>query len=348
LTRSTRYIWLIILSAVIIAALANIGLFNHFYKLYRQSELSAADLEQFQFVLKIGSVGVIIELIMLIVFAFYNYRWKDRWMSNQDTFLIVLSNVILLLLFVAIKFLIFKYVTKTHPNQGFTLQYILEFLINHSLVLCIATVAPYLLLKVEKARELENKLIQLREEKLQAELATLKEQISPHFLFNTLSTLSAIVRKDTKKKSLEFIDGMAKTYRYSLSSSKSDLVLLKEELAFVESYAFLLKKRFGPKLVLSNKIHDSILGSKIPPMSIQLLIENAVRHNIATTENPLKIELRNDQDYIAVENTLNKKDEEGAGTGLINLKNRYSLLIREDIRIYQNEQAFIVKLPIIE
>ncbi|WP_422104461.1 sensor histidine kinase [Winogradskyella sp.] len=345
----TGYIWHIVIAAILITILANIGLFNHFHKLHTTKDPTPENLEQYYFTIRIGFVGVASELLMLVVFSFFNYSWKERFFNKNNIALIIVSNLILLVVFIAADMFIFKHVVKTHPNLVFNWFYLKDYLINHALVLCIAIVAPYMLLRMEKAREMEMNVIQLKEEKSTAELAVLKEQISPHFFFNTLSTLSSIVRKDTKEASLEFIDDISSTYRYSLSSSKTDLVTIKEELDFIESYSDLLQKRLGNKLIITLHVSETTYKDKIPPMSIQLLIENALQHNVITSERPLNIKVYNSDSHIYVENNLNEKEDvESFGIGLMNLNNRYKLLANKEIYIEKKQDVFLVKLPLLK
>nr|WP_246616000.1 histidine kinase [Aquimarina litoralis] len=191
-------------------------------------------------------------------------------------------------------------------------------------------------------------LVKIKEEKSIAELSALKEQISPHFFFNTLSTLSSIIRKDSKEASLEFINDMSNTYRYSLSSTNSNLVIVKEELEFIKSYTDLLQKRFGSKLSIRLNIDSGVYHNRIPPMSIQLLIENAIQHNIISTESPLVIQVYSKDDYIHVENNLNEKEKvQSFGIGLMNLNNRYKLIANKEIYIEKKHDIFLVKLPLL-
>lgn len=346
--KTSKYIWLIIISAFIITILANIGLFNHFHKLHNLKDPTPANQEQYFFTIRIGFVGVATELLMLVIFTFFNYSWKNKLFRKNNILLIISSNVLITIAFISLKLFIFKYGTKTHPDLVFSLNYVKDFLINHSLVLMIAIVAPYILLRMEKAREMEMNLIKTKEEKSIAELSALKEQISPHFFFNTLSTLSTIVRSDSKEASLEFIDDISKTYRYSLSSSKTDVVTLKEELDFITAYADILQKRFGKKLVINETISKEIYNSDIPPMSIQLLIENALQHNVITFEKPLQINIYNEKEVIYVENNIQEEKEvESFGIGLMNLNNRYKLIANKEIYIEKSPNRFLVKLPVL-
>jgi sensor histidine kinase YesM len=345
---TSKYIWLIIISAIIVTILANVGLFNHFHKLYSQEVFTPADKEQYWFAIRIGSVGVVTELVMLVVFTFFNYSWKNYFIPKKNIFLIVLSNLVLLIIFLYVNLAISKYITKTHPDIVFTLNYVKDYFINHSLVLTIALVAPYMLLRLEKARAIEVNLIQLKEEKGKAELAALREQISPHFFFNTLSTLSTIVRNEDREAGLDFIQDISTTYRYTLTAVKEDLVLLQDELDFINSYVYLLQKRFGEKLQFEMDIPKEYMNTKIPPMSLQLLIENAMQHNIITQASPLKISLFIMDTMICISNNIQKKERvESFGIGLKNLKNRYRLLTEREINIERNTLKFTVKLPII-
>lgn len=348
----SKHIWLILISAIVVTVLANIGMFNHFYKLHYTDELNAISREQYLFSIRIGSVGVLTELVMLVVFTFFNYSWKNYLILNNKIVLIIISNILLLILFMCIDIYISKHITETHPNRIFSFNYLKDYFINHSLVLTIAIVAPYVLLRIEKAQVIEANLTKLKEEQSKAELAALREQISPHFFFNTLSTLSTIVRNDDKEAGLEFIQDMSNTYRYTLTAVKEDLVLLKEEIDFINSYVYLLQKRFGEKLQFKINIPDSYTTTKIPPMSLQLLVENAIQHNIITQVTPLKISIFVKENKIYVSNNLQEKERvESFGIGLNNLKNRYLLLTKHEIEIEieieRNALKFTVKLPII-
>ena len=351
--KKTQYIWLIILGAILITVLANIGLLNRFHKLSQLQELSAAREEEYWFIWRIGLVGMISELIILIVFIFYNYSWKDYFISHkfntkQRLALIILSNLILLIGFIYLDFCINKYFTKEIADPVDIGGYLQNYFINHALVLIISIVTPYVLLRIEKIKAIELNLIKLKEEKIKAELAALKEQISPHFFFNTLSTLSTIVRNENEEAGLEFIQDISDTFRYTLTEAKADLVFLKQEIDFITSYLYLLQKRFGEKLQFEINISDLDRKKRIPPMSIQLLIENAIQHNVMTKLSPLKITITTQNDSICIINNLQEKEQvESFGLGLANLDNRYKLLSNKKIIIQRDDSNFMVQLPLL-
>lgn len=189
---------------------------------------------------------------------------------------------------------------------------------------------------------LENE--QLKTENLLVQLTSLKNQLNPHFLFNSLNTLSWLINED-KDKSQRYLQKLSQVLRYSLNMQEQSLVPLKEELALLENYIFLLQIRFGDNLKVVRNIGN--IQFKIPPLSLQLLIENAIKHNIISTASPMSIEIELKDNKLIVRNTLNiKANSEGTGIGLVNLNQRFKILASQEIEIEQNE-AFTVILPLI-
>jgi len=187
-------------------------------------------------------------------------------------------------------------------------------------------------------------------EKITAEqkLSTLKNQVNPHFLFNSLNTLMTMI-PDEPDTAVEFVQELSKSYRNILEVRNEKLITIRQELKSLDSYIYLLKTRFQGKIHIYNSIEDKVKDHFILPVSLQILIENSVKHNITSTTKPLKIELSNDEQYIIVKNNLQKKDQNYSSTklGLANIRSRYKLLIEQDIDVVESETEFIVKLPII-
>ncbi len=209
-------------------------------------------------------------------------------------------------------------------------------------------VYEYLNVKLQKKDE------QLKKEKLQkenifAQYQSLKNQIEPHFLFNSLSVLSSIVHTDSDLAS-DFIVKLSKTMRFIIEKNKFDLVTLKDEMAMVKDYFFLLKTRFndGIHLQLLNDI-ENVNDIYIPPVSIQLLIENAIKHNKLSIAEPIYISICICDNYICVKNTLNKKTEaiDSTGIGLNNISKRYELIANKKVETKEEDNLFIVKLPLL-
>jgi two-component system LytT family sensor kinase len=189
----------------------------------------------------------------------------------------------------------------------------------------------------------------LEKENVMAQYKSLKAQIEPHFLFNSLSVLSSIVHTDANLAS-DFIVKLSKTLRYIIQKNEFTLVPLKEELTVVEDYFYLLKTRFNKGVELLIEMDERLINTiYIPPASIQLLIENAVKHNKQSDEQPLQIEIKLDPNYITVQNNVNKinTNKESTSVGLQNIKQRYKLLSGKEVIIQEKEGYFMVKLPIL-
>ncbi len=192
---------------------------------------------------------------------------------------------------------------------------------------------------------------QLKSERWQLELQfeSLKNQISPHYLFNCLNTVSSLLFKDTRVAE-EFIRRMADTFRYVLSHQKQKLVSLREELEFVKAYYFLMQVRYEYHLRLDINIPQNILDSPVPPMTLQLLVENAVKHNKISKENPLFVYISaQDNTHILVSNSKTTVAEPITSfrVGLENIHNRYRFFTTEKV-IVRDEDKFLVLLPVLK
>ena len=186
----------------------------------------------------------------------------------------------------------------------------------------------------------------LQTEKLKSELETMKQQINPHFLFNSLNTLIDLIEED-QKKAVGFVRIFSNLYRVVLQSSRRDFVFLEDELTFLNDYWELLKIRFDGAVLLTVNIPDEMRKVLIPPLSLQLLIENAVKHNKATCENPLRIEIFETNDTLVIQNNINPKPfvSHSEGLGLMNLQKRFSLLVAP-IEYGVDKDVFRVILPL--
>ncbi|MEM1260700.1 MAG: histidine kinase [Bacteroidota bacterium] len=193
-------------------------------------------------------------------------------------------------------------------------------------------------------------LSELKRERKQAELqlATLKSQLSPHFLFNGINSLSVLFHYNTQKAEI-FIRSMAKSYQYTLDNCRRSLISIKDELDFVESYAFLLSTRFGDAFTLKVELNDYHLGSKIPPLTLQLLVENAIKHNTVSAAHPMEVYISGDGDYLVVSNKkVDKKQTPlSTGIGLRNIMGRYNMLSKLKMKVEDGDR-FTVTLPLLK
>jgi hypothetical protein len=183
---------------------------------------------------------------------------------------------------------------------------------------------------------------------VQSQLESLKSQLDPHFLFNSLNTLSFLI-DETNQEAQKYLEKLADVYRYVLISKQKDVVTLQEEMDFVDAYMYLNKVRFRENIQLEKHIAPEILQKKIAPLSLQMLIENAIKHNIISKDKPLTIDIFADDHTLAVQNNLQEKKTfyKSTKVGLENIKNRYALLSKKDIFIEKNQDFFRVEIPLL-
>jgi len=187
----------------------------------------------------------------------------------------------------------------------------------------------------------------IKREHISSQYEALKNQVNPHFLFNSLNALSSLVYENPGK-AVEFINRLSDVYRYVLDSKDKEVVSVEEELSFVKAYSFLLKTRFEDNITINISI-DHISGY-VPPMAVQMLLENVVKHNEISDAHPMHIHISDREKYIYVRNSLKLKEQqtEISGIGLENIKNRYSVLTDLSVEIESSEKEFIVGLPVLQ
>ncbi len=201
-----------------------------------------------------------------------------------------------------------------------------------------------------RLRLAEQEKEQLRQINLMTQYDSLKQQVNPHFLFNSLNTLTSLIAIDSRKAE-KFVEEMSQVYRYLLQSNQEELVDLEDELKFIRSYFHLLKTRFGGSLQVSIEIPEIYYTYKVPPLTLQLLVENAVKHNEVSSNNPLYIHIGIDEKgYLKITNNLQKKivSLPSAKIGLANIMAKYRLLGQQPTEVLQTESEFIVKLPLVK
>ena len=202
-----------------------------------------------------------------------------------------------------------------------------------------------------RVRAFHRRTEQLENENLQAQLAALKNQVNPHFLFNSLSILSSLVHVDATL-SEQFIEQLARAYRYTLEQQDHDLVALSTELDFIKSYTFLLKIRFEDKLdVVLDIPTEARRQYRIAPLTLQMLVENAVKHNQMSTQHPLLVSIAVEADELVVRNTLQRRPQPLAaastGVGLQNIRNRYHLLTPREVQVGEVAGTYEVRIPLL-
>jgi len=224
-------------------------------------------------------------------------------------------------------------------RAGFVVRYVI------SLGLIIILLNILILYSNQRLKELDNQ--RLKTIYSDAQLSNLRAQLNPHFLFNALSTLSALMTESTDKAQ-EYLTSLSQLLRYTLSHKKEQLVSLEEELEFLKINLALLRIKYEEHLTINFDV-DNVKSKRIPVMSLQLLLENALKHNIVSSQKPLTINLTSDGETLTFRNNRNPIGfkEVSTGIGLANLQERYALLVDKRIDIRETSTHFTVTLPLI-
>ena len=204
----------------------------------------------------------------------------------------------------------------------------------------------YLLLAQRQAVVVENE--QLKNENLTTRYNMLVGQINPHFFFNSLNSLAMLVREAEKDKALEYIDQLSYTFRYIIQNGQSTLMTLEEELHFADAFEYLYKIRYEDKLFFDTEVDPEYLSWRLPALSLQPLLGNAVKHNVMTRQKPLHVKIRTERGQLVISNPKYPKLEEETSTkiGLDNLRNRWRLIVGCEIEIRDLADRFEVRLPL--
>lgn len=185
-------------------------------------------------------------------------------------------------------------------------------------------------------------------ESVQGQLQNLKSQVNPHFLFNNLSVLSSLVYKD-QDKAVDFIDQLSRVYRYLLDTRNSELITLNDEIAFIHSYTYLLKIRFDVNIHFYINVSETKMNMLLPPMTIQILIENSIKHNEISGEQPLYITITEKDDELEVKNNFQPRTntEKSSKTGLQNIRDRYKFYTNRQVVVTSDNKFFTVRIPLL-
>ncbi len=218
-----------------------------------------------------------------------------------------------------------------------------------TLVLVILlVVSDFLIYSYKFYSQEQIQIARLKREQLELQFEALKTQLSPHYLFNSLNTISSLIYKDIKQTE-EYIRKLAGTYKYILDSDKISLISVKEEIEFIKDYCFLLNIRFGDGFNVNFDINNKCNDFFIPPISIQILVENAVKHNVFDENDPLIVDIFSKENSILVKNRIMKSptNRESFKIGLGNIRKRYDVFTDKKIKIEKNE-FFQVELPLLK
>lgn len=294
---------------------------------------------------EIDILDLLVDLPLTMLMAFVSllivhatnkhFKYKDN-IYIRVTFELFAASVFAIVFAIIIQY-IFKPISFSNPDTY----------LKPTVVLLLSNIILVLMFELffynQRQMEAGKHIAIIEKERAEYLYTTLKNQINPHFLFNSLNVLSSLIFEDAPRAN-KYTKKLSNVYRYMLSTNKSESVEIKEELAFLESYIYLLSIRF------ENALDIAISGDRnkqahIVPISLQLLLENAIKHNIASASQPLKVEIHILPEYIEVTNNLQLRlSVEKSGHGLDNLQKQYNLFDKK-IDVNQTDTHFIVKLP---
>ncbi len=230
---------------------------------------------------------------------------------------------------------------------------LLKNIINNSLITLVINIIMITAIEAviwySKGKADRLKAERLERENSQIRFETLKSQLNPHFLFNSLNVLSSLVKKDSEKAQ-NFIDEFSSVYRYTLDVIEKPVVELREELSFAKSFLYLQKIRFENAVKTEINVDASMLTYFVPPLAVQTLLENSFKHNRSSANNPLNIKIYNEDGRLIITNNLQPKvvQSDSKGVGLNNLNKRYELLGDKLPQFSVTEKEYIAKIPLIK
>ncbi|PCH75647.1 MAG: histidine kinase [Flavobacteriaceae bacterium] len=295
--------------------------------------------QMYSFVIGFSNMGL---------FAYLNRKRGEEELTKKRLLLnfvysIVLTLICLLLLNFVTSVLIFENSLDTFVKRQRPEYYVFGMIISVIIILAFHLLYFYKELNERKVKE--HQIVAKTET---AKYESLKSQIDPHFLFNSLNVLTALIGENPAQAE-KFTTKLSKVYRYVLEQKNKDLISLEEELSFARVYMDLLKMRFEDAVVFSipDKVSDPAL--KIMPLSLQLLLENAVKHNSASEQTPLNVTIEEKEGYLIVSNNYNPKSsiEKGTKVGLKNIIDRYNLITQKQVKVLKSNAQFIVELPLL-
>jgi len=299
------------------------------------------------------STGLTIEAVMTRMLLFFIYAyfllsfniiWKGKWKASRFVNIAINLGLFVLTVIVTTRLMAIFLTNSLENGQVFVVTFT-NYLIVHPILLLLANFINLNFRQQQIILERE----QAKQSALRHQLEALRAQINPHFLFNALNSLTVLIRTQSDR-ALPFVEQLSWLLRATLLRSEDDFITIQNELEYLESYIFLQKERFGEKFNVEVQIPEHWKKERIPSFSLQLLAENAIKHNVVSKNQPLLLEIYPNEEFLIIKNKINKRRDatKDTGIGLLNLSIRFKLLKKRDIEINQDENYFTVKLPIMK
>ncbi len=291
--------------------------------------------------------------ILISVIAYQVIQWlENRYIWEYDAIKRITAEGIILAILTAVFSTTASIIVSAVSNNEartegskFEVLAMLMFLIGNAMIFIYH---EYILFDIKK-KKISLTAKELQKQNLLLNYEALKNQVNPHFLFNSLNVLTNLIKKDVEL-SEQYITGFSRVYRYVLEHNEKDFVSLKEELDFIESYIFLQRIRYGDNLIVSKKIDAEAFRCKIPPMALQITVENALKHNSISEDSPLHLHFYSTDDSIVLKNNYNLRKSRITSTGLgqKNLKERYKIMDSSIPKFYVEDDFYYSELPLIK
>ena len=277
-------------------------------------------------------------------FLFKRLNWLERPMLNLVISILSFAVYGVVLMLLAMKGMVWIFHNPEPPLSDYISSTVSSVLIS---IVIGLIVSGSIFLKHLKISTEDNQ--RLKQEMIQSQYETLKNQVNPHFLFNSLNTLTVMILTQPDI-AVQFVEQMAKVFRYSLQYGNENTIDIGTELKVVRSFLFLNEQRYNGKLLISINLDDVVLQRKIITQSLLMLVENAIKHNEISHDNPLKIDISSDGVYLVVSNTLQIKrlPEQSTKMGIENIRKRYALTTDIPLLISDTDNCFTVKIPILD
>lgn len=282
---------------------------------------------------------------LLVEYLNYKLSWFDQ--ANLRVILGIFGSLIYTILAFILLQLILMPTFHDYPIQSVLANFTIRNLYMPVIITALITLIIHLVAFFNEWRKAELEKEALKREHLASQFETLKSQVNPHFLFNSLNALSTLVYKD-QDLAAQFIQQLSKVYRHVLDTQNKEVISIATELKALEAYIFLVKIRFGDNLNINLDLPESN-NYKIAPLALQMLVENAIKHNIVSKSKPLTIDIFIKNEMITVKNNLQIKNSvaESSGIGLANIQARYNYIAKKEVVIQQTATEFSVHIPLL-
>jgi two-component system, LytTR family, sensor kinase len=330
--------WIIIIGLPVASMLVSLMLFNQYYRDGNWAFLSMCIPMSFVYT---GAFW----WLMRWSYGHIRYYYPEFRQFGPRMGLVLLAFLVVFVLINTVLDNLFAWLfPEHHGSPDLLIEFIASILLTALLITIYEALSFYLQLQRAMAEKVD-----LERKNVESQLEGLRNQVNPHFLFNSLNTLIYLIPEDSDK-AVRFVQQLSKVYRYVLESRDARLIPLDDELDFLKSYVFLLKERFGENLQVRIANMNGKGQLAVVPLSLQMLFENAIKHNILSAEKPLTIEVFSENGCLLVRNNLQRKQQvmDSTGIGLDNIQSRYRILTNQEVEVIVSQQYFTVLLPLAE